>query len=275
MNAIFITLMILSHGYSAPACPIPVPAIVKSEQPDNRILVFAENHESLAQRAYLKSILPELKNDGYNTLFIEAPSTLAVDREALARNLRSAPGILRQPDASIDAYLQLLDTAEDLGFTLHGYDTNVVWPWHTETTPPLRPFLKRFILKRNQKAAANISSYLQTHPKTKAVMLIGRLHLGIRNDPSLSAIRSALGKEADYDLTSLLSERTGVPVYSIALSGGDLGRAHRHPFALQAIQENAQNQWRFALTRGQYSGNLFLHIPQGEHEHATSLASDF
>lgn len=47
-------------------CPIPIPAIVQSEQPDNRILIIGENHESLEQRAYTRSILPQLRNQGYD-----------------------------------------------------------------------------------------------------------------------------------------------------------------------------------------------------------------
>lgn len=264
MNKHFLACLALV-GFStleAALPPFSVPAIVHREQPENRILILAENHESIAQRAYFNSILPELKLQGYNTLLIEAPESLAKDRDALLNNLKTAPGILRQPDTSISLYNHILDTAGSLGFKIHGYDVDVGWPWRTDTTPPLRSFLKRFVLKRNQLIAQNLSEYFSQNQDAKAVLLIGQLHLGIRNDPTMEHVREALGKQADYDFTSLIHESTGLATFAISLCGGDHGRAQPHPFALQAIKQNVADQWRFALTHGNYSGDLFLHIPQ-------------
>lgn len=264
MNKLFYAYLAATTALALGAAepPFSAPAIVEREQPDNRILIIAENHDSVAQRAYIKSLLPELKSRGYNTLLIEAPQKLAEDRDTLLDNLKSAPGILRQSDSAIFLYDQILDTSESLGFEIYGYDADVGWPWRTDTKPPLRAFIKRFVLKRNRLIARNLSNYLSQNPNAKAVMLIGRLHLGIRNDPTMGHVRAALGKQANYDFPSLIQKSTGMATFAISLCGGDFGRAHPHPYALQAIKQNAADQWRFALTRGRYNADLFLHIPQ-------------
>lgn len=82
-----------------------------------RVLMFNENHYGLRERAFLRSILPDLREMGFTHLGLEA-----IEQAAVYQDGRYQPATdlyVREP-----LFAALLRTAESLGFEVFGYEVS-------------------------------------------------------------------------------------------------------------------------------------------------------